>query len=46
MMSLQTALQWIPGGRLSGDGNVTIERVHSDTRSVAQGDLFVSEDED
>jgi UDP-N-acetylmuramoyl-tripeptide--D-alanyl-D-alanine ligase len=42
MMSLQTALQWIPGGRLSGDGNVAIERVHSDTRSVAQGDLFVA----
>ena len=42
MMTLQQALQWIPGGRLFGDGNVAIERVHTDTRSLAQGDLFVA----
>jgi UDP-N-acetylmuramoyl-tripeptide--D-alanyl-D-alanine ligase len=42
MMSLQQALQWLPGGRLVGDGNVMIGRVHTDTRTLAPGDLFVA----
>ncbi len=42
MMTLQQALQWLPGGALFGDGNVAIERVHTDTRTLAPGDLFVA----
>jgi UDP-N-acetylmuramoyl-tripeptide--D-alanyl-D-alanine ligase len=42
MMTLQQALQWIPGGRLFGDGAVAISRVHTDTRSLQPGDLFVA----
>ncbi|MDB5895275.1 MAG: UDP-N-acetylmuramoyl-L-alanyl-D-glutamate--2,6-diaminopimelate ligase, partial [Rhodoferax sp.] len=34
MMTLAQALQWIPGGRLYGDGTVAIARVHTDTRSL------------
>ncbi len=42
MMSLAQALRWIPGGRLHGDGAVAITRVHTDTRSLQTGDLFVA----
>ena len=42
MCTLQQALGWIPGGRLQGDGQTAITRVHSDTRTLAAGDLFVA----
>ncbi|WP_394787016.1 UDP-N-acetylmuramoyl-tripeptide--D-alanyl-D-alanine ligase [Rhodoferax sp.] len=42
MMKLQQALAWIPGGQLLGDGTVQISRVHSDTRTLQPGDLFVA----
>ena len=42
MMTLQQALDWIPSARLVGDGTVMLARVHSDTRSLKQGDLFVA----
>ena len=42
MLNLQQAMQWLPGGRLVGDGNTPITRVHSDTRTLAPGDLFVA----
>jgi UDP-N-acetylmuramoyl-tripeptide--D-alanyl-D-alanine ligase len=42
MMTLAQALEWIPGGTLVGDGNIAIARVHSDTRTLAAGDLFVA----
>jgi UDP-N-acetylmuramoyl-tripeptide--D-alanyl-D-alanine ligase len=42
MMQLSQALQWIPGGKLVGDGSVAIARVHSDTRTLQPGDLFVA----
>jgi UDP-N-acetylmuramoyl-tripeptide--D-alanyl-D-alanine ligase len=42
MMTLAQALQWIPGGKLVGDGNVAVSRVHSDTRSLQSHDLFVA----
>jgi UDP-N-acetylmuramoyl-tripeptide--D-alanyl-D-alanine ligase len=43
MMTLQQALQWIPGGRLWATARVTaITRVHTDTRSLQPGDLFVA----
>ncbi len=42
MMTLQQALSWIPGGRLVGDGATPLARVHTDTRSLQSGDLFVA----
>ncbi|MGH8821758.1 MAG: UDP-N-acetylmuramoyl-tripeptide--D-alanyl-D-alanine ligase, partial [Rhodoferax sp.] len=42
MMTLQQALAWIPGGRLVGDGATPVQRVHSDTRTLQDGDLFVA----
>ncbi|WP_367847734.1 UDP-N-acetylmuramoyl-tripeptide--D-alanyl-D-alanine ligase [Rhodoferax sp. WC2427] len=42
MMTLLQALDLLPGARLVGDGTVAIARVHSDTRSVQVGDLFVA----
>lgn len=42
MMTLREALAWIPGARLIGDPDVAISRVHSDTRTLAAGDLFVA----
>ncbi len=42
MMTLQQAQNWIPGSRLVGDGSVVLQRVHTDTRTLAPGDLFVA----
>ena len=42
MMTLQQALQWLPGATLVGDGSLRVMRVHSDTRSILPGDLFVA----
>ncbi len=42
MMTLQQALQWLPSARLVGDGALQFQRVHSDTRSLRPGDLFVA----
>jgi UDP-N-acetylmuramoyl-tripeptide--D-alanyl-D-alanine ligase len=42
MLSLRQALGWMDGGQLHGDGQVRCLRVHSDTRSVSPGDLFVA----
>lgn len=42
MMSLQQALPWIPSARLVGDGSLRFQRVHTDTRSLQPGDLFVA----
>ncbi len=42
MCTLAQALQWIPGGTLVGDGAQAVERVHSDTRTLQRGDLFVA----
>ncbi len=41
-MSLNQALAWLPGARLVGEGSRRVQRVHSDTRSLAEGDLFVA----
>ena len=35
-------LQSVPSAQLIGDGHIEIQRVHSDTRSLAAGDLFVA----
>ena len=45
MKSMATLAQLhalLPASRLVGDGSVAIERVHSDTRSLQPGDLFVA----
>ena len=42
MMTLQQAQHWIPCGRLVGDATVAISRVHTDTRTLEPGDLFVA----
>lgn len=41
MFKLRQAAEWI-GGRLVGDGEVQVKRVHSDTRTLEAGDLFVA----
>jgi UDP-N-acetylmuramoyl-tripeptide--D-alanyl-D-alanine ligase len=42
MMSLAQAAQWIANARLVGDGNLQPLRVHTDTRTIESGDLFVA----
>jgi UDP-N-acetylmuramoyl-tripeptide--D-alanyl-D-alanine ligase len=42
MMKVAQAAQWITGSQLSGDGNAVVQRVHTDTRSIEPGDLFVA----
>ncbi len=42
MMTLQQALSWIPAGRLVGDATLALQRVHTDTRTLQAGDLFVA----
>jgi len=42
MMTLDDAARMLPGARVVGSVTTAIARVHSDTRSVAPGDLFVA----
>jgi UDP-N-acetylmuramoyl-tripeptide--D-alanyl-D-alanine ligase len=42
MFNLQQAQPWLAGARLVGDGQVGVQRVHSDTRTLQPGDLFVA----
>jgi len=42
MMTLAQAAQWLPGAVVHGDTAVEILRVHTDTRSLQPGDLFVA----
>lgn len=42
MMNLEQALQWLPGARLVGDASVRVARVHTDTRTLQPGDLFLA----
>ena len=42
MMTLAQAQQWLAGSQLVGDGTVRFARVHTDTRTLAPGDLFVA----
>jgi UDP-N-acetylmuramoyl-tripeptide--D-alanyl-D-alanine ligase len=41
MFELRQAAGWT-GGRLVGDGGVAVQRVHTDTRTLQAGDLFVA----
>ena len=42
MMTLARAHALLPAAALVGDGGVVVSRVHSDTRSLQPGDLFVA----
>ena len=42
MMVLQQALAGLTGARLLGSGAIEIARVHTDTRTIEPGDLFVA----
>ena len=42
MMTLAQAHALLPGSVLVGDGSLHFERVHSDTRTLRAGDLFVA----
>jgi UDP-N-acetylmuramoyl-tripeptide--D-alanyl-D-alanine ligase len=42
MLTLAQAHALVPDATLVGDGHVVIERVHSDTRTLRSGDLFVA----
>jgi UDP-N-acetylmuramoyl-tripeptide--D-alanyl-D-alanine ligase len=42
MMTLAQAAQWMPGASLQGPATTEILRVHTDTRSIEPGDLFVA----
>jgi UDP-N-acetylmuramoyl-tripeptide--D-alanyl-D-alanine ligase len=42
MMNLQQAAQWITGAQIVGDASITVQRVHTDTRTLMPGDLFVA----
>ncbi|HSC62880.1 MAG TPA: UDP-N-acetylmuramoyl-L-alanyl-D-glutamate--2,6-diaminopimelate ligase, partial [Caldimonas sp.] len=42
MMTLGDAARMLPDARVVGSATTAISRVHSDTRSVAPGDLFVA----
>ncbi|MES2363007.1 MAG: UDP-N-acetylmuramoyl-tripeptide--D-alanyl-D-alanine ligase [Pseudomonadota bacterium] len=42
MMTLQQALGWVGSAQLVGSGAVQVRRVHTDTRTLESGDLFVA----
>ncbi|HYP71805.1 MAG TPA: UDP-N-acetylmuramoyl-tripeptide--D-alanyl-D-alanine ligase [Variovorax sp.] len=42
MCTLEQLHAWVPGSRLVGSPATAISRVHTDTRSLAAGDLFVA----
>lgn len=42
MMTLAQAQAFLPGSQLYGDGATAVQRVHSDSRSLREGDLFVA----
>ena len=41
-MTLADAVAMVPGSALVGDGARAFERVHTDTRTLRAGDLFVA----
>ena len=42
MMNVAQAARWLTGSQLLGDGSAQVLRVHTDTRSIEPGDLFVA----
>ncbi|WP_350295073.1 UDP-N-acetylmuramoyl-tripeptide--D-alanyl-D-alanine ligase [Limnohabitans sp. Rim8] len=41
-LSLQRILPWVNGAVVHGDATLQVERVHTDTRTLEPGDLFVA----
>ena len=41
-LRLSDAAKWIDGARIQGDASVLVNRVHTDSRSVQAGDLFIA----
>ncbi len=41
-LSLQRIASWLPGARMCGDATVCVQRVHTDSRSLQTGDMFVA----
>jgi len=42
MMTVQQAAHWMANARLVGSGAQLVQRVHTDTRTIEPGDLFVA----
>ena len=42
MMTLQQAQRWLPLAQVVGSGAIRFSRVHTDTRTLESGDLFVA----
>lgn len=42
LMTLGQVASWLPGCRLVGDPQVALHRVHTDTRTIESGDLFLA----
>jgi UDP-N-acetylmuramoyl-tripeptide--D-alanyl-D-alanine ligase len=42
MMTLKQVKNWLGDGQQFGDGNLSISRVNTDTRSLSSGDLFIA----
>ena len=42
MMNVAQAARWLTGSQLLGDGSAQVLRVHTDTRNIEPGDLFVA----
>jgi UDP-N-acetylmuramoyl-tripeptide--D-alanyl-D-alanine ligase len=42
MLRVEQVAQWLAGAQLRGDGTAWTARVHTDTRTVEPGDLFVA----
>ena len=42
MMMLGQAMCWVDAAKLTGDASIAVKRVHTDTRSLEPGDLFVA----
>lgn len=42
LFTLGQALAWLPGATLRGDAATAVARVHTDTRTLQAGDLFVA----
>ena len=41
-LRLNTLLPWLADAVVHGDGDVQVQRVHTDTRTLKAGDLFVA----
>jgi UDP-N-acetylmuramoyl-tripeptide--D-alanyl-D-alanine ligase len=41
MMNLQQAADWLPGARLVGSASTMLSRVHTDTRTLRPGEIFL-----